>query len=236
MGAGGNERLIERLQDQTTREEVRIGIVDRILHDRGGGDPKHVFISSCTWDTSLEGKNLAEITADRGMEPTSDNAAVVVMDLITSGGACAVYHAMSEEDVERIMQHPATAIGSDGPLSVFGEGTPHPRHYGTFARVLGYYVREEGILRLEEAVRKMTSATAQRLGLQDRGLLRERYLADVAIFDPDEIRDTATFEDPHQYPVDVRFVIVNGVTVVAEGRHSGLRPGRAIHGPGFSGN
>ena len=233
---GGNERLIERLQDPTTREEVRIGIVDRILHDRGGGDPKNVFISSCTWDTSLEGKNLAEITADRGMEPTSDNAAVVVMDLITSGGARAVYHAMSEEDVERIMQHPATAIGSDGPLSVFGEGTPHPRQYGTFARVLGYYVREQGILRLEEAVRKMTSATAQRLGLRDRGLLRQGYLADVAIFDPDEIRDTATFEDPHQYAVGVRFVIVNGEIVVAEGRHTGIRPGRVIHGPGFSGN
>ena len=233
---GGTERLIERLQDPTTREDVRSGIVDRILPDRGGGDPKNVFISSCTWDRSLEGKNLAEITTARGMEPTPDNAAGVVMDLITGGGVRAVYHAMSEEDVERIMQHPATAIGSDGPLSVFGEGTPHPRQYGTFARVLGYYVRERGILRLEEAVRKMTSATAQRLGIRDRGLLREGYVADVTIFDADEIRDTATFEEPHQYAVGVRFVIVNGEVVVAGGQHTGLRPGRVIHGPGFSGN
>jgi dihydroorotase/N-acyl-D-amino-acid deacylase len=233
--AGGNDRLIQRMQDPSTRGRIKAEIVDKILHDRGGGDPKNVFISSCTWDPSLEGKNLAEITRDHGMEPTPENAAEIVIDLIRRGGARAVFHAMSEEDVERIMQHPATAIGSDGPLSVFGEGAPHPRQYGTFARVLGFYVRKRGVLTLEEAVRKMSNATAQRLGIRDRGLIREGYFADIAVFSPEQVRDMATFEEPHQYAVGVDYVLVNGEVVVAEGKHTGLRPGRVIHGPGFEG-
>ena len=231
---GGTEALIERLKVPGVRAEIKAGIVDRILHDRGGGDPVNVAISLCTWDPSIEGKNLAEIATDRGMEPTPENAAEVVMDIIRRGGAHAVYHAMSEEDVERIMQHPATAIGSDGPLSIFGAGAPHPRQYGTFARVLGHYVRERGILTLEEAIRKMSGATAQRLGIRDRGLLKEGFYADVAVFDAENIRDLATFEDPHQYAVGMAFVVVNGVVVVDVGTHTGERPGRLIHGPGFT--
>ncbi len=230
---GGSEALIDRWEDPAVRPSIREGIVDRILNDRGGGDPANVAISLCVWDPSINGKTLAEITVERGLEPSPQNAADVVMDIIRGGGAQAVYHAMFEEDVERIMQHPATAIGSDGPLSVFGAGTPHPRQYGTFARVLGRYVRERGILSLEEAIRKMSSATAQRLGIRDRGLIREGYYADIAVFDADEIRDRATFEDPHQYAEGVEFVLVNGTLVVDEGTHTGARPGQVIRGPGF---
>jgi N-acyl-D-aspartate/D-glutamate deacylase len=131
------------------------------------------------------------------------------------------------------MQHPSTAIGSDGPVGVFGEGAPHPRQYGTFARVLGLYVRERQILTLEEAIRKMSSQTARRLGIHDRGLITEGYYADIAIFDANEIIDKATFEDPHQYAVGMKYVLVNGTLVVKDGKHTGERPGKIIYGPGY---
>jgi len=132
------------------------------------------------------------------------------------------------------MQHPVTAIGSDGPVGKFGVGSPHPRQYGTFARVLGHYVRERGVLELEDAIRKMTSLTSQRLGIHDRGLIVEGYFADIAVFDADEIIDRATFEDPHQYATGMKFVLVNGEVVVEDGQHTGKRPGRIIYGSGYS--
>ncbi|MCY3844588.1 MAG: amidohydrolase family protein, partial [Acidobacteria bacterium] len=204
----------------------------RIEHDRGGGDPANIVIGLCPWDRSLEGQSLADILAGRDAEPTVANAAELVMEIIERGGARAIYHAMDEGDVERIMRHPATAIGSDGGISVFGESVPHPREYGTFARVLGRYVRERGVLTLEEAVRKMSGATAQRIGLRDRGLLREGFFADIAVFDPERVIDHATFEQPHQYAEGVEFVLVNGALVVDGGEHTGARPGRVLHGPG----
>ncbi len=230
--AGGTDELIERLRDPETRRRIREEIAYRIEHDRGGGDPANIVIGLCEWDRSLEGKSLADILADRGDEPTIANAADLIMEIVERGGARAIYHAMDEADVERIMQHPATAIGSDGGVSVFGASVPHPREYGTFARVLGRYVRERGVLTLEEAVRKMSGATAQRLGLQDRGLLREGFFADIAVFDPDRVIDRATFAEPHQYSEGMEYVLVNGVLVVDGGEHTGARPGRVLYGPG----
>ena len=230
--AGGTRALIARLQDPETRRRIREEIVHRIEHDRGGGDPANVVIGLCAWDRSLEGKSLADVLAGRGVEVTLAHAADLVMEIVENGGARAIYHAMDEGDVERIMRHPATAVGSDGGVSVFGAGVPHPREYGTFARVLGRYVRERGVLTLEEAVRKMSGATAARLGLQDRGLLREGFFADVAVFDPGRIIDRATFEDPHRYADGVEYVLVNGVLVVDGGEHTGARPGRVLNGPG----
>lgn len=233
---GGQERMVARFNGPETRQTVKAGIVDRILYDRGGGDPKNVSISRNPRDRSMEGKNLAELTEERGMSPTPENAADVVMDIVSNGGATVVFHHLGDEDVDRIMRHPAVAIGSDGPLSVFGVGAPHPRQYGTFARVLGYYVRERGIISLEEAVRKMSSMSAQRLGIQGRGLLVEGYFADIAIFDSEEIKDMATFEDPHQYAVGMKYVLVNGELVVQEGQHTGRHPGKILYGPGYIAN
>ena len=230
--AGGTGELIERLRDPETRRRIREEIVYRIEHDRGGGDPANIVIGLCPWDRSLEGQSLADILAGRRVEPTVANAAELVMEIVERGGARAIYHAMDEGDVERIMRHPATAIGSDGGISVFGESVPHPREYGTFARVLGRYVRERGVLTLEEAVRKMSGATAQRIGLRDRGLLREGFFADIAAFDPERVIDRATFEQPHQYAEGVEYVLVNGVVVVDAGEHTGARPGRVLYGPG----
>ena len=232
---GGNERLLERIASPETRGTVKAAIVDKILYDRGGGNPENVVISRNPRDRSMEGKNLAELTIEAGMSPTPENAADVVMDIVTAGGATAVYHAIGPEDVDRIMRHPATAIGSDGPLSVFGVGAPHPRQYGTFARVLGHFVRERGVITLEDAVRKMSSLTAQRLGIRDRGLLAENYYADIAVFDADEVIDMATFEEPHQYAVGMKYVLVNGQIVVEDGQHTRRRPGKILYGPGYTG-
>jgi dihydroorotase/N-acyl-D-amino-acid deacylase len=230
---GGRDDIIKRLRDPQTRPKIKSEIIHNIKTNRGGGDPKNVFIGACRWDPSLNGKNLAQITEQRGMRPTAENAAEVTIEIIEKGGASAIYHAMSEADVERIMKHPATAIGSDGPLSVFGQGVPHPRQYGTFARVLGVYVRERKSLTWEEAIRKMSSATAQRLGIHDRGLVRRGFFADVVVFDPERIKDMATFEKPHQYAVGVNFVLVNGKLVVDQGKHTGERPGKVLYGPGY---
>jgi dihydroorotase/N-acyl-D-amino-acid deacylase len=233
---GGNQQMIARIDSRETRQTIKNEIVDKILFDRGGGHPRNVFISRNAWDRTMEGRNLAELTEERGREATPENAAEVVIEIVKGGGATAVYHAIGPDDVDRILRHPDTAIGSDGPLGVFGEGAPHPRQYGTFARVLGLYVRERGVITLEDAIRKMTSLTAQRLNLRDRGLLAEGFYADIAVFDADEIADRATFEDPHQYAVGMHYVLVNGEIVVADGRHTGRRPGRILHGPGYTGN
>ena len=230
---GGRERLLERIDSDETRLSIKNEIVSKILYDRGGGDPKNVFISRNSWEPEMAGKNLAELTMEKGLQPTAENAAEIVFDIIRGGGATAIYHAIGPDDVDRIMQHPATAIGSDGPVGIFGEGAPHPRQYGTFARVLGLYVRERGIISLEEAVRKMSSQTARRLGIHDRGLITENYFADIAVFDPDEIIDKATFEDPHQYAIGMKYVFVNGALVVDDGHHTGAKPGRIIYGPGY---
>lgn len=231
--AGGREEMLSRINSAETYSTIKNEVVAKILYDRGGGDPKNVFISRNSWDPDMAGKNLADLAIDAGLEPTPENAADVVFDIIRGGGATAVYHAIGPEDVDRIMQHPATAIGSDGPVGVFGEGAPHPRQYGTFARVLGLYVRERKILSLEEAIRKMSSQSARRLGIHDRGLITKGYFADIAIFDPDEIIDKATFENPHQYAIGTKFVLVNGTVVVENGQHTGARPGRILHGPGY---
>jgi dihydroorotase/N-acyl-D-amino-acid deacylase len=127
-------------------------VIENIKYDRGGGDPKNVTIASCGWDPSLAGRNLAEITRGRGLEPTLDNAAETAMSIVERGGAQTIFHAIDEMDLQRILRHPVTMIASDGEVPIFGRAAPHPRSYGTFARVLAVYVREKSILTLEEVV------------------------------------------------------------------------------------
>ena len=143
---------------------------------------------------------------------------------------------LSEDDVRTILSAPDVLVGSDGtslaPYGVTAQGKPHPRFYGTFARVLGHYVREERVLSLEDAVRKMTSLPAQILGLSDRGQIREGFVADIAIFDPATVRHTNSFENPKSYAEGVHYTIVNGVLVIDGGKHTGARPGRPLLGRG----
>jgi dihydroorotase/N-acyl-D-amino-acid deacylase len=228
---GGQKPMAERLSAPATRARIKAAIVENIRLDRGAGDPRNVVIANCAFDRSLAGKNLADITRARGAEPTLENAADSAIELQQKGGCQAVYHAISEDDVVRILRSPYTMIASDGEIPVFGEAAPHPRSYGTFARVLGVYVREKKVLTLEEAVRRMSGYPAQRLKLWDRGLLRPGMKADVVLFDADQIADRAEYERPHQYSVGVRDVIVNGKLVLRNEAVTSERPGRVLYGP-----
>jgi len=229
---GGREARAQRLKDPATRAKVRSETIAMIRDARGGGDPKNVQFASCGFDASLAGKTLADLTRQRGMEPTIDNAAEATLWLVEQGDCQGIFHAMSDEDVERILAHPTTMIASDGEVPVFGKASPHPRSYGTFARVLGIYVRDKKTLALEEAVRKMTSFPAARLNLTDRGILRPGMKADIVIFDPATVRDTATFERPHSYAEGFSHVLVNGEVVFENGTMTSARPGRVLYGAG----
>jgi N-acyl-D-amino-acid deacylase len=228
---GGREAVLKRLQTPGMRNELRKETARLIAEERGGGDPNNVQLSRCDWDHSLDGKRLGEVTKERGLEPTIDNAAETVFWIVEKGGCGGIFHAIEEQDLQRILRHPATMIGSDGEVPIFGQANPHPRSYGTFVRVLGRYVRELKVITLEDAVRKMSSFPAQRIGLADRGVLREGMKADIAIFDADTVRDTATFERPHQYAEGVMSVLVNGQVVFEGGKMTAARPGRVLYGP-----
>jgi dihydroorotase/N-acyl-D-amino-acid deacylase len=228
---GGNESTLRRLKDPATRAKIKAETVAIIRDERGGGDPKNVVVASCQWDPALAGKNLAEITTQRGLAVTLENAAETALWIVEQGGAQGIFHAIGEEDLQRILVHPATMIGSDGEVAIFGRNHPHPRSYGTFVRVLGVYARDKKLLPLETAVRKMSAFPAQRLGLADRGVVRPGLKADLAIFDPARVRDTATFDKPHSYAEGVNYVLVNGQMVFESGAMTAARPGRVLYGP-----
>ena len=228
---GGRSRMLDRLRDAVTRGRIRTETIRLIDTERGGGDPRNVGIASCDFDRSLAGKNLAEIARLRSLPETLEGAADATLWIAEQGGCQGIFHAIAEEDLERILRHPATMIGSDGEVPIFGRAQPHPRSYGTFVRVLAVYVRERGILTMPDAIRRMTSFPAQRLGLHDRGLLRPGMKADIAIFDPATVRDAATYERPHQYAEGVGVVITNGQVVFADGAMTAARPGAVLYGP-----
>jgi N-acyl-D-amino-acid deacylase len=230
---GGRNRMLERLRDETSRQRILREISRAIETDRGGGDPANVVLTSCTWDPALAGKSLAQVLRDRGRPVAVDQAADLVVEIVEKGGCGAVYHAISEDDLVRIMKHPATMVASDASpgIPTFGRDVPHPRAYGTFARVLGVYVRDKHVLTLEDAVRKMTSFPASRMGLSDRGLIRTGMKADIVVFNPATIADKATFDKPHQYAEGVAAVVVNGRLTFAGGRMTGERAGSTLrHG------
>jgi len=230
---GGNKSVVERLHAAEARGRIKAEIVHNIRDGRGGGDPKNIVIVNCSFDPELAGKSLSELTRARGLEPTNENAAETAMTLQEKGGCSAVYHAIDETDIERIMKSPYTMIASDGDIPVFGKEAPHPRSYGTFARVLGVYVRERHVLTLQDAIRRMSAMPAQRLGFGDRGLLKPGMKADIVIFDSATVADKATFEQPHQYSVGFRDVVLNGKFVLRNGQVTSERPGRVLYGPAY---
>ena len=229
---GGSDATLARLKDPAQRATIKADTIRILRDERGGGDPQNVQISRCDWDMSLSGKRLGDVTRERGVAVSFDTAADTVFWIVERGNCGGIFHAIDEADLQRVLRHPASMVGSDGGVEVFGRANPHPRSYGTFVRVLGRYVRELRILSLEEAVRKMSAFPAQRLGFADRGVLREGVKADVVVFDPRSVRDLATFEQPHQYPQGVTHVVVNGELVFADGRMTSARPGRILSGRG----
>jgi N-acyl-D-amino-acid deacylase len=226
--AGGKKEQLARFADPETRARVKEGIVYNLIHDRGGNDPSRIAIANCDWDTSLNGKDFAEVLAERGQPVNMDAAADLALEIQTNGGCSGVFHAMSEEDVDRIMQHPRTMIASDGGIFIAGEGVPHPRNYGSFARVLAYYVRDREIITEGQAIYKMSKFPADRIGLSDRGRIEVGAMADIAVLDLDKVQDHATFDQPHQLSAGVEHVLVNGVLVLRDSKMTGKRPGRSL--------
>lgn len=227
---GGRNAMLARFKDTATRQRVLGEIASAIENGRGAGDPANVVLASCDFDPTLAGKSLAQVLRDRGRPVAFDQAAALVVEIVEKGSCVGIYHAISEDDLVRIMQHPATMIASDASpgMPTFGKDAPHPRAYGTFARVLGVYVREKHVLTMEDAIRKMTSFPAQRVGLADRGVLRPGLKADIVVFNPATIIDKATFEKPHQYAEGVVAVVVNGRLTLSNAQMTGERAGRAL--------
>lgn len=238
---GGRAALLERLKDPAARVKIR----DQVEHGIPGTNWYNHYTATGSWEGMLlvslsnpaykrfEGKRMSEVIAALGGDPI-DALFRVLLD--NDGSVPTIYFHHSEEDMRYALRQPFVSIGSDGtavktqgPLS---NGHPHPRYYGTFARVLGRYVREEKVLTLEEAVRKMTSANAAKIGIYDRGLLRAGMWADVTVFDPEKVIDHSVWEKPHQYASGIEHVFVNGVLVLSKGEHTGARPGRILYGPG----
>ncbi|MDP5121513.1 MAG: D-aminoacylase [Spirosomaceae bacterium] len=225
--AGGDEETHKRLVDSTIRKEIKSEMLKDLKADnRTNFD--YAVIARYAPDTLLQGKNISQINKEKKRSETADSEAELIMDLVDKGFAQMVFHKMSEDDVQAIVRYPFTMIASDAGIYAFNENQPHPRGYGSNARVLGRYVRDFQAIGLEEAIRKMTSLPAARFGIKNRGLVREGYAADLVIFDPETIRDEATFEKPHAYSSGIDYVIVNGEITLKNGQHTGVLKGEVV--------
>lgn len=231
--AGGRKEFLKRVEKEKLKDSILKGIEFNILNDRGGGDLDRVQLAKTPWDSTLSGKTLKFWAEREGMEPTPSNGAELVLRAEIEGGGTAIYHAMDEDDLIRIMQHPQTMIGSDGRLTAPGDSWPHPRWYGTFPRVLGRYVRDMKVIDLPTAIKKMTSMPADRLSLEKRGRLKVGNYADITIFNPETIMDKSSFLDPHQYSVGMEFVLINGVLMIDNGDFTENRSGEVLRGAAY---
>jgi len=238
---GGYDAWAERLQDATIRAQVAGEMVaqqndwENLM--QGAGPEGTLLVGFRNPDLrGYIGRTLADVSAERGTSPQT-----TAMDLVVEDGSRVqvVYFLMSEENVKKQIALPWLSFDSDAgsmaPEPPFTDASTHPRAYGNFARLLGKYVRDEQVIPLEEAIRKLTSLPTTNLGIADRGMLAEGYFADVVVFDPETIIDHATFEDPHQYSTGVHHVFVNGGQVLADGEHTGATPGKVVRGPGWTG-
>ncbi|HMO32679.1 MAG TPA: D-aminoacylase [Lacibacter sp.] len=230
--ADGQDSIVARLQ----RPEVRKYVIDYMLNRLKKRKLKHFsypVVAYYRFDTTLNGRSIEQVNRIKGRKHKAKAEAETVIEMMINGGASMVFHGMSEPDVKRIMQYPFNMFASDASIRIFGAGVPHPRGYGTNARVLGKYVREEKVISLEEAIRRMTSLPAQKFQLKDRGLLREGMAADIVVFDPATVQDLSTFDQPHQYSTGFSFVLVNGKLTLENGKHNGVRGGVTLKGPGY---
>jgi N-acyl-D-amino-acid deacylase len=236
---GGYPALFKRLRDPATREKIAAEVrVDSDAWENlylAAGSPEKILLVGFKSEKlkPLTGKSLAEVAKMRGKDPVE-----TIMDLISEDESRigTIYYLMSEENVKKELAKPWISFGSDeasqAPEGVFLKSNPHPRAYGNFARVLGKYARDEKVIALPEAVRRLSALPATNLGLDHRGFIQDGMFADVVVFDPATIADRATFDKPHQYAVGMKHVFVNGVQVLKDGEHTGAKPGRALAGPG----
>lgn len=231
LHAGGFEEAKKRLADKATRDRVIKDTKDALKRS-GFKDYSFAVVASYGPDKSFNGKSIAEITKQVRNKKDVESQIEQMLAMYEAGGASMVYHSMGEEDVKRIMQEPFTMIASDAGVRQVDDSVPHPRGYGNNARVLGQYVRNLKLISLEDAIRKMTSLPAQTFGFRDRGMIREGFAADIVIFDEKTIMDQATFDEPHQYPLGISYVLVNGVVVMTNNQMTEARPGVALRGAG----
>lgn len=221
---GGQPAIVQRLDDEATWAKIKAEMA-AMLERSGARDLSRSVVANYTPDPSRNGLSIADIAEKtRGSRQLSDQLEVA-REMLRAGGAQMVYHMMGDADVTAIMRHPQVSVASDASINTPGEGRPHPRGYGNTVRVLAKYVREDRVLTLEEAVRKMSALPAEHFGFTDRGLVKEGYAADLVLFDPKRVADRATFEAPHAWPDGLPHVLVNGVFVVRDGQHTGARPG-----------
>jgi len=230
---GGREALLARLSDPEQRQRAREAIVHNIEVDRGGNDPANVVLANCPHDTSINGLNLSELLRQQARDISRENAAELLMELVEAGNCGAVFHAIDEDDVKRIMRHPVTMTASDGGVEGPSDRVPHPRNYGTFARLLGHYVRELEVLPFHTAIHKVSRLPADRLGLTDRGRIEIGAIADIAVLDPATVIDRATFDNPHQYAEGAHHVLVSGQAVLLNQEMTGKRPGQVLRSTSY---
>lgn len=230
---GGSDKFMRRLEDKETYQKIKSHIIqERLTSIKGIDKLETIYIARCRANPEYQGKNLKEILASQSKELTPANGAELIIDIQRNGGASAIFFVMDEPDVQALMRLSYNMHGSDGGVVSFGKGVPHPRNYGTFPRVISRYVKELGVLTLEEAIRKMTSLPAEAFQLEGRGVLKEGMFADVVIFDFKNVRDNATFKDPHQYSQGFEHIIINGSLVLENGKHNGSLPGMILYGRG----
>ncbi|MFN2633317.1 MAG: amidohydrolase family protein [Thermoanaerobaculia bacterium] len=237
---GGREALLKRLADPAARDRVKADM-DRASTEwenqyAGSGGPEGIMVASVLAPAlkPLEGKTLAEIAKARGKDPRDALIDIVLADRANT--AC-IISIMDEADVRTALAHPLVSFGTDSGAhatdGILSKEGSHPRGWGSAARILGHYVRDEKVLRLEEAIRKMTSFAAEAAGLPDRGLVKAGFAADLAVFDPEKVRDLSTFTEPNHYSEGFPYVAVNGVLVIDGGKMTGRTPGRGLRGPGY---
>ncbi len=224
---GGRTNFLNRIADPKEKSKI-MDEMEKGLSHKGRKDFSYAVIAFYRHDKSLNGLNIAEAARKTKGSASVANQIEMILDIQKNGGAQGVFHGMSEEDLQKFMRHPNTMIACDSGLRKLGEGVPHPRGYGNNARVLGRYVRELNVLKLEDAIRKMTSLPANTFHFKGRGELREGNWADIVIFDRAKISDPATFNDPHHYALGIPYVFVNGVAVLKNGEHTGAKAGQAL--------
>ncbi|MEO5603971.1 MAG: D-aminoacylase [Cyclobacteriaceae bacterium] len=229
--SGGVDSLMFRLKDQNTRKRISAEMIRR-LNSIKMKDYSYAVVAQYATDTTMNGKNISEINRLYKRKSNPRDEAETILDMVENGSAQMVFFSMHETDLKRIMQYPHNMFASDAGIVPLYSGVPHPRAYGTNARVLGKYVRDLKVILLEEAIRRMTSLPAQKFNLRDRGLVREGMAADLVVFNENTVQDQSTFESPHAYSTGIEYVIVNGVITMEKGKHTGVRNGKVLYGPG----
>ena len=225
---GGREGLRKRLADKIISIKIKKEMAELFKRDVGGEDLTRIQFRNFKQNPAFSGKTLADYAKHLGLPLSLATGIDLILDLELQGGFIGIFHAMSEYDIERFLQHNNTMIDSDGDLLNFGEGHPHPRCYGAFPKVLGHFVRDKKIISLENAIHKMTYLPAKKIGLKYRGRIKENFYADLVVFNFDTIKDNSNYTDPHHFPSGIEYVLVNGIMVLEKEKLTGQLPGKWI--------